>query len=72
MRITPLYRITIGRCIDGASYDVEIAALHQHIAITPGHWLNNRAMAQGWTARQISFQVWATMRRWRKQRPYRL
>ena len=69
MKMKPLYKVAIERCADGTSFDVEIAVLGDR-AIAPGRWLKNRTMAQGWTARQISYEVWATMRRWRKQRPY--
>lgn len=72
MKMKPLYKVAIERCIDGKSFDVEISALRQGIAITPGRWLNNRTMAQGWVARQISYEAWATMRRWRGRRAYRL
>ena len=69
LKMKPLYKVTIDRCADGTSFDVEIAKLGAY-AIAPGRWLKNRTMAQGWIARQVSYEVWATMRRWRKQRPY--
>ncbi len=70
MKMKPLYKVTIERCIDGLSYDAEIAKLG-HYAITPGRWLKNQQTARLWVKWQISMEVWRSLRFWRHQRPYK-
>ena len=67
----PLYKATIARCVDGKSFDVEISKLWGfRVAITPGRWMKNRETAYWWAARQIEREMWKSLRRWKKGRPY--
>lgn len=69
MKIKPLYKITIERCIDGKSFDVEIIKLWGFThAIVPGRWLS--ATAEEWVKRQIEREMWKSLRRWKNSRPY--
>lgn len=69
MKMKPLYKVTIDRCADGTSFDVEIAKLGAY-AIVPGRWLKNRETARWWVARQIEREMWKSLRRWKNSRPY--
>jgi hypothetical protein len=71
MKLKPLYKVSVERCIDGTSFDVEIAKLWGYrVAITPGRWLKNKPTAQWWVARQIEREMWKSLRRWKNSRPY--
>jgi hypothetical protein len=69
--IKPLYRVSIARCIDGKSFDVEMVKLSGFsYAITPGRWLHNRDVAERWVMRQVERELWKSLRRWKNRRPF--
>lgn len=69
IRIKPLYRIDIGRCIDGKSFDIEVATIGSY-ASSPGRWLRNRAAAELWASWAIERNMWKSLRRWKGSRTY--
>jgi hypothetical protein len=69
MKMKPLYKVSIGRCADGKSFDVEVSVIGKY-ASSPGRWLPNQAAAQLWAWWAIERSLWKSLRRWKHRRAY--